>query len=323
MKNVILLALGLACLSAGAQVSIGTEGFSVQNGTTFSADGFVLIPSAPATITNNLLQKSTTPVTIRDHVSSIAILSTFSNPITVSGTIRFYYQNANLNGNPETGLTLAYFDGAVWRNTSGAVVNTVEKYIEETVTNKTFTGISGSTYITPLPVSLLSFTARLSVTNTVQVQWQTASEAANRYFTIERSGDGRRFEAIGTVQAARTTGGNSYQFTDAHPASINYYRLRQHDNDGKEHLYGVRLVKMNEKSATILLQPNPATHGFTFDIGRAVTKPVPYSVINAAGQIVQSGTLTNQRQWVATQHLTAGSYLLHLATGRSIHFQKQ
>jgi hypothetical protein len=66
------------------------------------------------------------------------------------------------------------------------------------------------------------------------LNWATASEKDNKGFTIERSPDGNRFEAIGFVQGI----GNSvslrrYQYKDVlEVPQTFYYRLRQEDNDG-------------------------------------------------------------------------------------------
>jgi len=90
-----------------------------------------------------------------------------------------------------------------------------------------------------LPVELIYFDAKCDKNNLVQLQWQTASETNSDYFTVERSGNGNIFEAIGVVKAA----GNSstrryYYFTDTLSAfklynlPAYYYRLKQVDKNG-------------------------------------------------------------------------------------------
>jgi hypothetical protein len=86
----------------------------------------------------------------------------------------------------------------------------------------------------PLPVSLLFFSAK-TLQNSVQLQWATAAEINNDFFTIERSMDGHNWEAISYIHGA----GNAnyvinYEFVDQFPVSgISYYRLKQTDFDGK------------------------------------------------------------------------------------------
>jgi hypothetical protein len=86
----------------------------------------------------------------------------------------------------------------------------------------------------PLPIELIDFTANCREPN-VLLNWSTASELNNDFFTIERSNDAVNFIAIGNVDGA----GNSnnvinYQFTDNSPLSQPaYYRLKQTDFDGQ------------------------------------------------------------------------------------------
>lgn len=100
-----------------------------------------------------------------------------------------------------------------------------------------------------LPVSLLSFEAKLASNNKVNLTWSTATEANNRFFTIERSINGRDFTVIGTVNA----GGNSterrdYVFVDESPLpGTSFYRLSQTDIDNRQEYLGTRSIINNAK----------------------------------------------------------------------------
>lgn len=86
----------------------------------------------------------------------------------------------------------------------------------------------------PLPISLLYFNADLNESGQVALDWATASEKNNDFFTIERSLDGDSFEAIGRVDGAGDSNIElQYNFIDrnAYPG-VSYYRLRQVDFDG-------------------------------------------------------------------------------------------
>ncbi len=85
-----------------------------------------------------------------------------------------------------------------------------------------------------LPIELLCFNA-IANDDAVYLDWQTASETNNDYFSVERSFDAERFEVVGNVMGA----GNSnslltYHFTDQSTFAANtvYYRLKQTDFDG-------------------------------------------------------------------------------------------
>ncbi|MFH0866628.1 MAG: T9SS type A sorting domain-containing protein [Bacteroidota bacterium] len=88
-------------------------------------------------------------------------------------------------------------------------------------------------YTNPLPVELLSFSADCREDKVI-LNWTTASETNNNYFTIEKSSDAVSWEILTLVAGA----GNSntpeyYSATDNQPfIGITYYRLKQTDFDG-------------------------------------------------------------------------------------------
>ncbi len=113
-----------------------------------------------------------------------------------------------------------------------------------------------------LPVELLSFSATEDKGIT-KLNWATASEINNDYFSIERSADGKDWNEIGIVKGA----GNSsieknYTFTDVElPVTIGdlfYYRLKQIDYDGKHEYYGPISVQLTPSDDwELMLQNNP------------------------------------------------------------------
>ncbi|TZF81685.1 T9SS type A sorting domain-containing protein [Pedobacter sp. BS3] len=113
---------------------------------------------------------------------------------------------------------------------------------------------------TPLPVSLLTFTAKADG-NRALLQWQTASEQNNRKFIVYRSGDDGKFIRIGEKEGAGTTTITSnYIFYDAAPLyGNNYYKLVQVDLDGKTTELGVKLLTYNLQRITYNIFPNPTT----------------------------------------------------------------
>ena len=109
------------------------------------------------------------------------------------------------------------------------------EYIKHTGINTGFSEFAvGSNFLTnPLPIELLHFTAEIAE-KFVKLNWATASEINNDFFTLERSTDMRNIEVIGHTPGA----GNSntvlrYSYTDHDPhPGISYYRLKQTDYDG-------------------------------------------------------------------------------------------
>lgn len=110
----------------------------------------------------------------------------------------------------------------------------------------------------PLPITLLSFDATV-VTEGVSLNWTTASEVNNDYFTVERSNDAAHFEEIITVDGAgSSTRTLNYSAVDQNPLhGISYYRLRQTDFDSKSTTSDIVAVNISG-SGNLIVLPNPA-----------------------------------------------------------------
>ncbi|MBK9412022.1 MAG: T9SS type A sorting domain-containing protein [Bacteroidetes bacterium] len=113
----------------------------------------------------------------------------------------------------------------------------------------------------PLPVKLLSFSAKPNGEQ-VDLDWSTATEINNDYFTIERSYDGVEFSDLKQEKGA----GNSnvilnYSAIDERPLpGISYYRLKQTDFDRQFSYSEVIAVKFTTDSRFFIQAgPVPAT----------------------------------------------------------------
>ena len=126
-----------------------------------------------------------------------------------------------------------------------------------------FTLSSFNANMNVLPITLMDFTARPLSENQVLLQWTTASEINNDYFTIERSEDVSHWHTIAEVPGA----GNSntilqYQHTDREALpGTSYYRLKQTDYDGTysySEVESVYLTSPREEGG--LMPPHRADH---------------------------------------------------------------
>jgi hypothetical protein len=324
MRKLVIVCSFALSTGANAQVSIGAEGISLAAGTVLSAEGLALTPQNNFSLTNTTFQKSATPVNLGGSVYSIANVVTLSAPIAFTGTMRLYYQDAELNGNPESQLLMAYQSAALWATSSASTVNTSDNYVEEVVSSKSFDAVTASIIYSPLPISLTSFTAIRQSAASVLLRWTTASEQQNSYFAVERSSDGMHYQTIGTVQAQGGIAGFSYSFSDNAPLDGTlYYRLKQVDIDGHEHLYGVRIVHAGSTVTALALFPNPVTNTFKVELSAIPAKPLNYSIQNVSGQVVQNGIINSREQWLETSRLPAGVYVLSLENGQAVRFFKK
>jgi len=112
-----------------------------------------------------------------------------------------------------------------------------------------------------LPVTILYFDAK-SIERGIQLDWITASEVSNKYFTIERSSDGISFEAIGKLDRKENSNEKAYYgFIDKDPIlGINYYRLKQTDLNGSSS-YSKIVASSYKKGSDVELYPNPSDNG--------------------------------------------------------------
>ena len=143
-----------------------------------------------------------------------------------------------------------------------------------------------------LAVSLLSLTGAKEGTRNI-LRWVTATETNNNGFEVQRSTDGIHYNAIGYVQSL-ATGGNSssnlsYLFTDnTFTGTIQYYRLRQVDNDNTSHLSNVVVIR--EANPVVLsiteLYPNPASSFINVVISSPMSDKVTAVITDVLGKTI-------------------------------------
>ncbi|PWH81209.1 T9SS type A sorting domain-containing protein [Brumimicrobium oceani] len=176
--------------------------------------------------------------------------------------------------------------GNIWVGESTCNTATVESLLCDQVEFQIqMKGYNGDQFITvgntsTLPIELMTFDAYKN-DREVEVNWKTASELNNDYFTIERSKDGFSWENIQTVPGA----GNSsrtiaYSWIDHSPyAGISYYRLSQTDFDGTTEVFNIVSIE-NEAEEELQAYPNPVLHSATL-IG--VDESLGLRIFNAVG----------------------------------------
>lgn len=105
----------------------------------------------------------------------------------------------------------------------------------------------------PMPVELLLFTVRNS-DNKNFIEWLTASEINNNYFSIERSGDGVTWTEIFTVEGTDRSYTLLMYFCidSSYKKQINYYRLKQVDNNGNYTYYDMLFVNNSAENKNLL-----------------------------------------------------------------------
>lgn len=118
----------------------------------------------------------------------------------------------------------------------------------------------------PLPVTLVSFGISAEEEN-VRLNWTTTSEVNSEQFEIQRSADGKKWSALGTVKAkGESSTREEYTYLDEQPkAGDNFYRLKMIDQDQTFTYSSIKNIKMNG-AADVVAYPNPAENDLTVTI---------------------------------------------------------
>jgi hypothetical protein len=186
-----------------------------------------------------------------------------------------------------------------------------------------FTLASTSSSATPLPVNFISVEAS-NQGGKVVLQWVTASEENNDFFTVERSKDGQSWEMVTTVQG---TGNSSqplgYQAYDQTPYNgTSYYRIKQTDLDGTTGYSKAVPVKVLPTGAGIMLFPNPVKDG-KLHLTFAEDLPVrTLALTNMLGQVVYEQTIDPAAQVTVDLYAQSPGVYFVTLTGpgyRSVH----
>lgn len=172
-----------------------------------------------------------------------------------------------------------------------------------------------------LPIELIAFDAKVEGKN-VRLNWSTAAEINNDFFTLERSVDGRNFDEIGIVRGSgNTTTRRDYDFVDESPLNgESYYRLRQTDYDGKFEVFDPKRISMKKDildDSKLSVYPNPFTDRFELELESEERGLLTISIIGMDGRTIRSESMQMESpgiRWTFSDgaNLLTGTYILRL-----------
>ena len=173
-----------------------------------------------------------------------------------------------------------------WANV-GAALNIAANTLTAPAQSTEF--ILGITDNGGLPIKLTNFNAIALNNKSVSLDWQTATEINNDYFSIEKSIDGKNWELVENVNGAGNSSATlDYSLIDNNPYSgISYYRLKQTDYDSKFTYSNIRTVNI-DITENISIFPNPTT-GIITIVGN-INELKTLEIYNLLGQNVTSKT---------------------------------
>ncbi|MBK8670907.1 MAG: T9SS type A sorting domain-containing protein [Saprospiraceae bacterium] len=163
-----------------------------------------------------------------------------------------------------------------------------------------------------MPVEMILFEVVKKETISI-LSFSTASETNNDYFTIERSGDGKSYDEIGTIDGAGNSSKEiSYEFVDEKPlAGINYYRIKQTDFDGRFSYSEIRSVRFKGlNNVNVTPRTTEGQINITTDL-----EAYTIDIHNAAGQVVKTFPAMGLDQTISIESLVAGVYYIRINSG--------
>ena len=175
-----------------------------------------------------------------------------------------------------------------------------------------------------LPVTLTSFTA-VKNGKSVLLKWNTQSESNNRGFVIERSNNSMNWSQLQFVNSVgNSTTARDYNAIDRNPMNgINYYRLRQLDNDGRQTFSSIANVKFeNAEIMEFSFYPNPAKNSLNVILNRIESANAKVELIDAQGRVVLSNKFNKQDAGILKSinisALARGVYILKYSDASNI-----
>jgi len=170
----------------------------------------------------------------------------------------------------------------------------------------------------PLPIKLNAFAVK-KIDNTAKISWSTEQEVNSSHFVVERSIDGRTWNAIATVAAA----GNSshridYSIFDNTPMrGVNYYRLKQVDKDAKYDYSAIEKALFNS-DYTAEVVPNPAKDFINLYLTKTSTAGATIQLLNAEGKVFYKTTSTLSHLQISTAGMSKGLYFVKVVDASNV-----
>ncbi len=263
-------------LNIPSGVTVNASSIEAKNSATINLDG-VLNITGDMDIKNSgtLTVNSTGTMDIGGSVST----STGST-LQLDGIIQ-------IDGDLDASNATVTVDGTV--NVDGTFTGTVDSG------TGTLTSGNNNNYNDPLPVELLFATAKAEK-ETINMNWTTAAEINNDYFTVLLSTNMENWEEVAKIDGnGNSSRANEYNYNFIPEANGEIYiRLQQTDFDGTTEILKIFALKLNEASYSIY--PQPAKAGQAWHISGISSTDI-VQVYNAGMQLEED-----------TENLSRGLY---------------
>jgi phosphatidylserine/phosphatidylglycerophosphate/cardiolipin synthase-like enzyme len=176
-------------------------------------------------------------------------------------------------------------------------------------------------YLAPLPVVFNKFDAKRS-SNSVLLNWSTASEKDNSHFEVLKSADGKNWNAIARITGAGNSNElNRYNMVDKAPyVGNNYYQLKQVDFNDNATCSEIKIVDFklvehtalsaNYYSSVLTISANGSIKGNAnfalYDVSGRKVVSRPYTLVNG-NNIISIPVVLQNGVYVLTMNNSVGN----------------
>ncbi|MBO7651476.1 MAG: T9SS type A sorting domain-containing protein, partial [Bacteroidales bacterium] len=272
-----------------------------------------------------------------DHISNFEFWNVSTNSI-LTADLTVSANNRNAHFSPDAvsydgeDIFGAMWQGGCWKKVSDHAVVSDPKTI--TISGVTIPAVStratepqwlsmgSKNHETLLPIELVSFTADCDG-HSALVEWTTATERNNDYFSLERSDDAINFTEIARVAGA----GNSiepleYAYNDyGIHGGDNYYRLVQVDYDGTRTASEIIVANCIEPEIgepDVQTYPNPFNGELTVELDNFGNRPATIEVYDMLGKLIYTDKVAAPQNFYETilnlSNLPPAAYTVRVST---------
>ncbi|MDD3875126.1 MAG: ice-binding family protein [Bacteroidales bacterium] len=172
----------------------------------------------------------------------------------------------------------------------------------------------------PLPLELLFFNAEC-YSDSVSIEWATATETNVDTYIIEKSIDGSNWLTVGKTKGSGTSSmqHNYYLSDQNYNNDITYYRLTQYDFDGQFAVFAPVVVScnINTSETEFSVFPNPFSNSINITFENSEGSIMEYVIYDVFGNKLIQNNFTqndiyNGIKHINTSLLPKGNYILKI-----------
>ena len=272
-----------------------------------------------------------------DHVSNfeywdIATTASLSATLTVSSADSVAHFNSVSPTHDGGDVYGAFWNGSCWENIGGVDHHsvsanpygtiTVDVSIPATRAYSKIVSLGSQDHSTVLPIELTALTATCDGRSAL-VEWTTATEKNNDYFSLERSDDAINFTEIARIAGAvNSIAPLDYSYTDyGVRGGDNYYRLVQVDYDGTRTVSEIVVANCIEPEVgepDVQAYPNPFNDELTVVLDNFGNRAATIEVYDMLGKLIYTNKVAAPQNSYETilnlSNLPPAAYTVRVST---------